>query len=42
MQSQRTHRKTIRLSRFRWTKYAKSLVKICQITSIYANRLKMF
>jgi len=33
MQSQRTHWNTIRFSRFRWIKYAKSLGKTCQITS---------
>jgi len=34
MQSNRTHRKNIRLSGYRWTKYAKMLVKICQIAPI--------
>jgi len=32
-----THRKVITLSRLRWTKYVKSLVKIHQITSINAK-----
>ena len=35
MQSQRTHRKNTRLSRFTWTKYAKLLVKICYIVGVH-------
>jgi len=32
MQSQRTHRKSVRLSRFKWSKQAIWLLKTCQIT----------
>jgi len=32
MQSQRTHRKSVRLSRFKWSKHTISLLKTCQIT----------
>jgi len=38
MQSHRTHRKTISLSRIRRTKYAKSLGRICLITSINSKQ----
>ena len=46
MQPQRTHRKTIELSRSRWTKYVTSLLETCQMASINAkqaeNNLKVY
>jgi len=41
MQLRRTHKEAIRIFRVKWTKYAISLLKSCQITSIMPNRLKL-